>query len=66
MKIKIDTYKITQRGERGYAITLPKTWVHDLDLNIGDEISIYRDEEEQLILRSEEKVKQEESGASES
>jgi bifunctional DNA-binding transcriptional regulator/antitoxin component of YhaV-PrlF toxin-antitoxin module len=48
--VKIKEYKIGKRGLRGHAITVPKVWVDDNRLTVGDKIEFYRDEEDQLIL----------------
>ena len=48
--IKIKTYKIQPQGIRGKAISLPKVWLDDLNLQPGDTIDFYRDAEDRLIL----------------
>ena len=55
--IKIKTYKIQSQG-LSKAVSLPKVWIDDQDLKIGDTINFYRDEEDRLILVAE---KQEQS-----
>ena len=48
--VKIKEYKIQQQGDRGRVITIPKVWIDDHDLQFGDSIQFYRDEEDRLIL----------------
>jgi bifunctional DNA-binding transcriptional regulator/antitoxin component of YhaV-PrlF toxin-antitoxin module len=50
MNVKIKIYKIQQSGLRGNQITLPKVWIDDQMLSPGDQIDIYRDSEDRLIL----------------
>jgi len=51
---KIKEYKVSRQGLRGFAITLPKIWVKDMNLKQGDYIIFYR-EGEKLILIPERK-----------
>ena len=48
--IKIKSYKVPQQGIRATSVTLPKVWVDDLQLTLGDTIDLYRDEQDRLIL----------------
>lgn len=48
--IKIKTYKLSRRGDRGSVISLPAVWVRDLGLRPGDQLSFYRDELDRLII----------------
>jgi hypothetical protein len=48
--VKIKTYKVALRGLRGVAVTLPTVWVKDLDIKPGDELGIFRDTEDRLII----------------
>jgi bifunctional DNA-binding transcriptional regulator/antitoxin component of YhaV-PrlF toxin-antitoxin module len=48
--IKIKEYKVSRTGHRGFVVTLPKVWVTDNELDHGDRIDIYRDEEDRLII----------------
>ena len=50
MEIKIKEYKISRSGLRGLHITLPKVWVKDNKLEVGDYLEIYRDEKDRLII----------------
>lgn len=50
MEIKIKSYKIGQRGLRGFAVSVPKVWIDDLELKEGDLLDFYRDENDRLIL----------------
>ncbi len=56
--IKIKTYKIQQQGRKGRVLTVPKVWIDDQKLELGDKINFFRDEEDRLILVAE---KQEQS-----
>lgn len=47
--IKIDRRKIGISGKSNYLI-LPKVWLDDLDLEAGDEVDVYRDEKNRLII----------------
>lgn len=48
--IKIKTYRLARRGQRGFILTIPKVWADDLKLDTGDIIDVYRDEKDHLIL----------------
>lgn len=48
--IKIKTYKLGRRGDRGSIISLPVVWIRDLGLKPGDQLSFYRDELDRLII----------------
>ncbi len=51
--IKIKSYKIQQQGRKGRVLTVPKVWIDDQKLELGDKINFYRDEEDRLILVAE-------------
>ena len=51
--IKIKSYKIIRRGLRSFSLSLPAIWIQDMDLQPGDWIDTYRNEEDELILRAE-------------
>lgn len=55
--LKMDFNKIHKYGKRGFSITIPKAWVVDNELNIGDYVDIYRDKEDRLILVANKKGK---------
>jgi len=40
MQYIINTFKLRQRGERGYEITMPKSWIEQNKLVYGDEIQL--------------------------
>jgi bifunctional DNA-binding transcriptional regulator/antitoxin component of YhaV-PrlF toxin-antitoxin module len=48
--IKIRTYKMSRRGDRGSVLSLPAVWVHDLGIQPGDQLDVYRDELDRLII----------------
>lgn len=48
--VKIKEYRVSKRGIRGLAISLPKVWVDDSQLTPGDTVEFYRDEHDRLIL----------------
>lgn len=48
--IKIKEYKIRKSGVRGMVITLPQVWIQDNNLEPGDEIEIFRTDDEKLVL----------------
>jgi AbrB family looped-hinge helix DNA binding protein len=54
-EIKIQSYKVQQKGKRGRVMTLPVSWTNDLGLKPGDRIDIYRNENDELILKAEKK-----------
>lgn len=62
--VKIKEYKVGMRGKRGIVLTLPKVWCDDLGLNSGDAIEVYRDLDNQLILRAKEPAAPKEDQAS--
>lgn len=40
---KIKSYRVTKKGHRGLAITIPTVWARDNELQAGDELEIFRD-----------------------
>lgn len=50
--VKIKTYTVSARGERGLVITLPKVWADDLRLRKGSRLDVYRDVEDRLIIQA--------------
>lgn len=50
MAIKIKTYRVARSGVRGKHVALPSVWLADLNLKIGDVLSVYRDECDRLII----------------
>lgn len=50
--IKVKTYKLRKSGKRGVVLSLPKTWLDDLNLKPADEINIFRDDMDNLILKA--------------
>ncbi len=53
MEIKIKEYTVRGHGpKRGNrSIYLPREWADDVDLQNGDTIDMYRDEQDRLIIR---------------
>lgn len=47
--IKINRYKIRRSGQ-GVTITIPKIWLEDNNLDAGDLVEIYRDEDDRLVI----------------
>ena len=47
--VKIGNYHLRRAGASG-TIVLPKVWINDLKIQLGDPIDIYRDEMDRLIL----------------
>lgn len=50
--VKIKTYTISARGDRGLVITLPKVWADDLGLKKGSRLDVYRDAHDRLIIQA--------------
>jgi bifunctional DNA-binding transcriptional regulator/antitoxin component of YhaV-PrlF toxin-antitoxin module len=50
MAVKIKTYRVSRSGSRGKHLALPKVWLDDLKLQIGDHLDMYRDEADRLII----------------
>ena len=48
--VKVATPKTFLRGKRGVGILLPAVWWRDNGLSPGDEIEIYRDASDRLII----------------
>ena len=40
--IRIRKYKLSARGDRGLAITIPRVIADDLGVTVGDALSLYR------------------------
>lgn len=49
--VKIQSYKVSPRGERSLTVTLPKVWTDDLGIKSGDRLDLYRDETDCLIVK---------------
>ena len=47
---KIKSFEIKKKPRSGIVWWFPTDWVKDMDLQAGDKIDIYRDEEDRLIL----------------
>lgn len=47
--IKIKSFRMPERKE-GIVLALPIVWVRDLRLKAGDELSVYRDDLDRLII----------------
>ena len=47
---KIKSFEIKKKPQSGIVWWFPTDWVKDMDLQAGDKIDIYRDEEDRLIL----------------
>ena len=39
--VKLSTVTVRQYGERGFELTLPRAWVEQSELSIGDEIDVF-------------------------
>lgn len=50
MRYTVEIYKVRQRGERGYEVTLPKTWIDQNKLKWRDEIQLSIDTENPTSL----------------
>jgi len=52
MKYIVGTFKVRQRGPRGFEVTLSKSWIEQNKLKYGDDIefSIDTDDPAKLIL----------------
>lgn len=48
--VKIKTYQVGKRGQRGYMLSLPKVWIDDVGLLPGDKLDVYRDADDRLII----------------
>jgi len=48
--VKIKTYKLSRRGDRGLVVSLPIVWTTDLGLKVGDRLDFYRDEHDRIII----------------
>jgi bifunctional DNA-binding transcriptional regulator/antitoxin component of YhaV-PrlF toxin-antitoxin module len=48
--IKIKSYRLSQRGARGCALTLPAVWLNDLGLKPGVRLDVYRDDQDRIII----------------
>lgn len=49
---RVDSFKLTQRGDRGFGVTLPRVWIEDNGLSLGDEVDLFRDPvNDDLIIR---------------
>lgn len=48
--VKIKSYKVSPRGKRGFALSLPPLWIDDLAIKAGDRLDLYRDTAGRLIL----------------
>ena len=55
MEIIIKKFKITRMDSGGCQIRIPRLWMDDVKLQVGDYIRVYRDEEDRLILKAEKK-----------
>lgn len=51
-EIKIKSYKVQRSGTQGLIVTLPKVWADDVNIEPGDDIDFYRNEQDDLILRA--------------
>lgn len=48
--IKLKTYRIRANGLRGLQLQLPTSWVEDLGICKGDQLVIYRDFNDRLVI----------------
>jgi hypothetical protein len=48
---KIRKYKIRRSGKRGYIITLPTEWVNDLNLEPGESITFFRENQKLVLIK---------------
>lgn len=51
MEVKVARVNVRKYGGRGYELSLPRVWVEDLKLESGDEIDIYRTDNDELVIR---------------
>ena len=57
-EIKIKSYRVSKRGNRGLIISVPVVWCDDMKIKPGDVIDIYRDDQDRIILtKAEEQVR---------
>jgi hypothetical protein len=49
--VRIKTYRIGQKGKRGFSLSIPKAWMEDHGINAGDAVDLFQDTEGDLILR---------------
>lgn len=50
--VKIKSYRLSQRGNRGLIVSVPSVWADDLGLKPGDRLDVYRDTEDRLIIQA--------------
>lgn len=55
IEIIIKRFKIARIDGGGCQLRIPKLWMDDVKLQVGDYIRVYRDEEDRLILKAEKK-----------
>ena len=48
--VKIAERKISRNGLRGLIISLPAVWVQDMNLKNGDSVTIFRDQDDNLVI----------------
>lgn len=51
MEVKIRSYRLTQRGDRGLAVTIPKEWAEQNNVPPGTRLDFYQNEHGDLIIR---------------
>ena len=49
-EVRVRAYRVSKRGARGFAVTLPPAWVEDANLRHGDFVEVYRDNLGRLII----------------
>ena len=50
MEVKVNTYKVGQRGAKGLAVTIPAWWAQEHGVTPGTQIGFYADDRGRLIL----------------
>ena len=48
--VKIRNYKVSKRGIRGFVVSLPLVWLEDVGAKVGDNLSMYRDTLDRLVI----------------
>lgn len=48
--VKIKSYRLSQTGDRGLKLTIPRVWAEDVGIKPGDRLDVYRDSEDRLII----------------
>lgn len=49
--VRLKFFQITNRGDHQMQITLPRNWIREQGLKVGDSIELLKDTENRLILK---------------